>query len=209
MITFQTQRSATRPDKVFLYVFTILCCLMSTACYSDSSSANSNSPSLVKYARSQIGITTYYDPAYVKLSYPNGDVPIERGVCTDVVIRAYRKQGKDLQKLVHNDMKKAWSAYPKIWGLKSTDRNIDHRRVPNLQIFFQRHGKKLAITKNPTNYKAGDLVTWSVSGRPHIGIVSDKKTFRGIPKIIHNIGLGTQENDILFQYKITGHYRYR
>lgn len=164
-------------------------------------------PPLVESARSQIGVTTKYDPAYVSLDFPMGDVPMDRGVCTDVVVRAYRQQGKDLQALVNADMKQAWAKYPKIWGLKSTDSNIDHRRVPNLQVFFTRHGQSLDVTDNPADYKAGDLVTWDLSGRPHIGIVSNRAK-NGTPLIIHNIGVGTQENDILFRFKITGHYRY-
>lgn len=164
-------------------------------------------PPLVVAARSQIGVTTKYDPAYVALKFPMGDVPKYTGVCTDVVVRAYRQQGKDLQALVNADMKQAWAQYPKIWGLKSTDKNIDHRRVPNLRTFFTRHGKSLPVTNNPTDYKAGDLVTWDVSGRPHIGIVSNRSK-NGIPLIIHNIGVGTQEEDVLFRFNITGHYRY-
>ncbi len=165
-------------------------------------------PPLVKSAREQIGVTVLYDPAYVKLDFPMGDVPIERGVCTDVIIRAYRKQGKDLQALVNADMKKAWSKYPKNWGLKRPDKNIDHRRVPNLRVFFTRHGKSLGVSDKASDYKAGDVVTWSVSGRPHTGIVSNKVKKDGTPLIIHNIGRGTQEEDILFAFKITGHYRY-
>lgn len=166
-------------------------------------------PPLVVAARQQIGVTVHYDPAYVGLEFPMGDVPMDRGVCTDVVVRAYRKQGKDLQALVNGDMKKAWSHYPKIWGLKTTDKNIDHRRVPNLRVFFKRHGKSLKVSDNPKNYQAGDLVTWKVQGLPHIGIVSNRATQSGTPLIIHNIGAGTQENDILFRYPITGHYRYQ
>lgn len=159
---------------------------------------------LVKDARSQIGQTLLYDPAYSQLSYPMGDVSIVKGVCTDVVIRALRKQQIDLQQLVHEDMKKNFSAYPKKWGLKSTDKNIDHRRVPNLRTYFQRKGYEV---KNG-QYQAGDIVTWDLGkGLVHIGIVSDKKAFNGTPLIIHNIGRGTQENDILYRFKITGHYR--
>ncbi len=167
-------------------------------------------PPLVKSARKQIGVTVRYDPAYVKLDFPMGDIPMDRGVCTDVIVRAYRGQGKDLQVLVNADMKKAWNKYPKIWGLKRPDKNIDHRRVPNLQVFFKRHGKSLKVTNNPADYKAGDIVTWTVGQNlPHIGIVSNRrKKDSGTPLIIHNIGLGTQENDMLFDYKITGHYRY-
>lgn len=175
----------------------------------DSEPKPETAPALVAAARQQIGVTVRYDPAYTKLSFPNGDVPMDRGVCTDVVVRAYRDQGIDLQALVNADMKKAWGKYPKIWGLTRPDPNIDHRRVPNLQTFFTRHGTKLPVSDQGADYIAGDLVTWSVSGRPHIGIVSNRRLANNTPLIIHNIGRGTEENDILFQYPITGHYRYR
>lgn len=168
-----------------------------------------NSIKLVNDAKKQIGVTRYYDPAYVKLTFPMGDVPKDRGVCTDVVVRAYRKQGKDLQLLVNKDMKKAWRRYPKNWGLKRPDANIDHRRVPNLAVFFARNGKSLRVSKNKRNYKAGDIVTWRLaSNLPHIGIVSNNTDSKGTPLIIHNIGAGTQEENVLFKYKITGHFRY-
>lgn len=165
---------------------------------------------LVAAAQSQIGVTLSYDPRYEKLAYPGGDVPIERGVCTDVVVRAYRKLGIDLQQLVHQDMSKAWRAYPNPWKLKRPDRNIDHRRVPNLQTFFGRHGTTLAASANGADYKAGDLVTWMVPPRlPHIGIVAAEKSATGVPLVIHNIGSGTKMEDILFAFPITGHYRYQ
>ena len=165
-------------------------------------------PSIVTSAREQIGKTLIYDPKYVGLSYPNGDIPLSRGVCTDVVIRALRDSSKvDLQKEVHEDMKRAFSSYPKIWGAKSTDKNIDHRRVPNLKNYFKRKGYALAVTKNAKDYKAGDIVTCKVKGRPHIMIVSSKQTREGVPFIIHNIGWGTRENDDLFTYELDGHYR--
>jgi len=163
---------------------------------------------IVQAARTQIGQTTMYDPAYVGLKYPDGDVPLERGVCTDVIIRALRKgAGLDLQKLVHEDMKKAFAKYPKIWGLKKTDRNIDHRRVPNLSCYFERKGYSLGASKNKRDYLAGDLVACLVGKRPHIMIVSDKKAKDGTPLIIHNIGSGTKEENTLFAFKITGHFR--
>ncbi|MDO5770028.1 MAG: DUF1287 domain-containing protein [Psychrobacter sp.] len=165
-------------------------------------------PALVASARQQIGVTVRYDPAYSKLSFPNGDVPIDRGVCTDVVVRAYRSLGLDLQALVNADMKKAWDEYPKIWDLSQPDSNIDHRRVPNLQTFFARHDAKLPISDKGSDYLAGDLVTWKVLGRPHIGIVSNRRLANDTPLIIHNIGRGTEESDILFEYPISGHYRY-
>ena len=165
-------------------------------------------PRLPDIARRQIGVTVEYDGSYEKLSYPGGDVPIERGVCTDVVIRALRHLGFDLQKEVHEDMKKNFSHYPKRWGLKRPDRNIDHRRVPNLQTFFKRRGRSLPITDKAEDYKPGDLVTCLVGGNlPHIMIVSDRRNENGVPLIIHNIGYGTQEEDELFTFPLTGHYR--
>ena len=160
-------------------------------------------------AKKQIGITTSYDPTYRKLDFPRGDVPINTGVCTDVIIRAYRLQNIDLQQLLNHDMKSNWSSYPKTWGLKSTDKNIDHRRVPNLEVFFARHGQTLSIT-DKSSFQAGDVVTWRLpnGNLPHTGIVSDKAAADGTPLIIHNIGRGTQEENILFTYPITKHFRY-
>ena len=151
-----------------------------------------------------------YDPQYFSIAYPNGDVPANKGVCTDVVIRAYRKLNMDLQKEVHEDMLKNFKLYPKIWGLKNTDRNIDHRRVPNLQVFFSRKGQSLGISNDAQNYKTGDLVTWMINGKmPHIGIVTHVKTADGKRnKIVHNVGAGQVLEDCLFSYPITGHYRY-
>jgi len=151
-----------------------------------------------------------YDPTYFSIKYPNGDVPANKGVCTDVVIRAYRKMGIDLQKQVHEDMQQHFKLYPKIWGLKTTDPNIDHRRVPNLQVFFTRFGKSFSVTQNAQDYKTGDLVTWMIGGKlPHIGIVSHLKSHDGERNlIVHNVGSGQVLQDCLFAYKITGHYRY-
>ncbi len=153
-----------------------------------------------------------YDGAYISIGYPNGDVPSNMGVCTDVVIRSYRKLGTDLQKLVHEDIADNFSKYPskRIWGLTKPDKNIDHRRVPNLQIFFKRHGINLSISNNNNDYKSGDLVTWMLPGNlPHIGIVIDKiDPASGNPLIVHNIGRGPEIQDMLFSYEITGHYRY-
>ncbi|MBE6418419.1 MAG: DUF1287 domain-containing protein [Akkermansiaceae bacterium] len=166
---------------------------------------------LPEAARRQIGITVDYDPSYVTLSYPGGDVAQESGVCTDVVIRAMRLLGLDLQKAVHEDMKRNFSAYPsrKIWGLKRPDKNIDHRRVPNLQTYFNRRGWSVAITQNPADYLPGDIVTCMLMGDsiPHMMIVSDRKNKEGVPLVIHNIGGGTQEEDELFSFTLTGHYR--
>ena len=151
-----------------------------------------------------------YDPAYFTIKYPNGDVPKGSGVCTDVVIRAYRKLGIDLQKEVHLDMKANFNIYPKNWGLKHTDKNIDHRRVPNLMVFFKRFGKEKPITNNSYDYKAGDIVCWNLGGGiTHIGIVVNKKSADGNRNmIVHNIGNGQVMEDMLFDYKIIGHYTY-
>jgi uncharacterized protein len=168
------------------------------------------SPPLVAAARKQIGITTDYDPAYTRLAFPNGDVPRSKGVCTDVVIRAYRDAlGLDLQQLVNADMKRAFAAYPKRWGLKSTDRNIDHRRVPNLETFLTRQGARLPVSADVSAWQPGDIMTCLVGGNlPHIGIISDRKTLTGRHLVIHNIGRGTQEEDILFAFKLMGHFRW-
>ncbi len=151
-----------------------------------------------------------YDPSYFSIDYPNGDVPSDKGVCTDVVIRAYRKIGIDLQKNVHEDMKVNFGAYPKIWGLKTTDKNIDHRRVPNLMTYFKRKGAEKTISDKAKDYLPGDIVCWNLGGAiTHIGIVVDKKSKDGKRNlIVHNIGGGQVLADCLFDYKIIGHYRY-
>ena len=160
-------------------------------------------------ARSQEKVR--YDPTYFKIEYPNGDVPAEVGVCTDEVIRSYRKVGVDLQKEVHEDMKQNFSLYPKKWGLKKTDTNIDHRRVPNLMVFFERQGAALPVTDRAADYKPGDVVTWDLgNGLTHIGIVVNipSEADEGRLLIEHNIGAGPRIEDVLFNWKITGHYRY-
>jgi len=153
-----------------------------------------------------------YDGSYLAIDYPLGDVPKEIGVCTDVVIRSYRILGTDLQQLVHEDMKANFSQYPskRIWGLKRPDKNIDHRRVPNLRAFFKRHGKELPVSDNAQDYKPGNLVIWTLPGNlPHIGIVTEIiNPATGNPMIVHNIGSGPELEDMLFGYKITGHYKY-
>ena len=166
------------------------------------------SPILVA-ARSQIGKTVTYDPSYVGLSYPGGDVPIEKGVCTDVVVRALRDALKmDLQKLVHEDMKAAFSKYPNKWGLKKPDRNIDHRRVPNLRRYFERKGYSVGVSQKKEDYLPGDIVSCIVGGKlAHIMIVSDRKADNGVPLVVHNIGNGAKEEDCLFGFPTTGHYR--
>ncbi|HEV8700614.1 MAG TPA: DUF1287 domain-containing protein [Candidatus Polarisedimenticolia bacterium] len=159
-------------------------------------------------AYQQIGATLYYDGSYRSISFPGGDVPIERGVCTDVIVRAYRQAGIDLQLLVHQDMSRAFGSYPRLWGLSQPDPNIDHRRVPNLATFFRRNGQTVSVSYRPQDYRAGDLVTWRLaSGVPHIGIISDRLQ-DGNPLVVHNIGAGVQVEDVLFSYEITGHYRY-
>lgn len=152
-----------------------------------------------------------YDPAYFKIKYPNGDVPADKGVCTDVVIRAYRKLGTDLQREVHEDMKANFKLYPKNWGMKTTDSNIDHRRVPNLMVFFGRKGTKKAMTKKPEDYLPGDIVCWDLNGRQlHIGVVVNRKSGDGKRYlIVHNIGAGQVIEDVLFDWKIIGHYTYK
>ena len=155
-------------------------------------------------------VNVRYDPAYFKIEYPGGDIPPDKGVCTDVVIRAFRKLGIDLQQAVHEDMKKNFDKYPKNWGLSKPDTNIDHRRVPNLMKFFSRHGASLETEDLGSIYKPGDIVTWMLDNSLfHIGIVIDKKSADGErPLIVHNIGNGQEISDCLFKYKIIGHYRY-
>jgi uncharacterized protein YijF (DUF1287 family) len=152
-----------------------------------------------------------YDPSYFSIAYPNGDVPPDRGVCTDLVIRAYRNLGIDLQKEVHEDMKAHFQLYPKIWGLSKTDTNIDHRRVPNLMTFFQRRGAERPISRNTAHYNPGDIVCWDLgSGLTHIGIVVGQKSADGQRNlIVHNIGNGQVLADCLFDFKIIGHYFYQ
>lgn len=167
---------------------------------------------LAQAALEQTKTRVTYDGRYFKIPYPGGDIPAHLGVCTDVIIRAYRALGIDLQVAVHQDMKANFAKYPKLWNLKSPDANIDHRRVPNLQAFFTRHGESLPVTRNPDDYKTGDLVTWNLrtaGSLPHIGIVTAQRSQDGRrPLIVHNIGAGTVLEDMLFSYTITGRYRY-
>jgi len=163
---------------------------------------------LLSAATSQVGKTVRYDGTYRRLAYPGGDVPLETGVCTDVVIRAYRALGIDLQELVHADMRRAFGAYPGLWGATRPDPNIDHRRVPNLRTFLKRHGTVLPVTKRATDYRPGDIVTWRLPRNlPHIGLVT-AEIRDGRPLVVHNIGAGAQVEDMLFAYEITGRYRY-
>lgn len=164
----------------------------------------------VEGAIEQTKVTTGYDPSYVGIDFPGGDVPPETGVCSDVIVRAFRKAGIDLQKEVHEDMKRAWNAYPRKWGAGGPDTNIDHRRVPNLTTYFDRQGKSVAVTYDRTDYLPGDIVAWDLgNGVDHIGIVVNmwSETTQGY-LLVHNIGAGARMEDVLLQWRITGHYRY-
>ena len=155
-------------------------------------------------------MTRYYDGSYVRLAYPGGDVPVERGVCSDVVIRAMRAAGVDLQQAVHEDMRRNFAAYPALWGLRRPDRNIDHRRVPNLETWLRRAGHALPATGRASDYLPGDLVSWRLpGGLPHIGVVSDRRARDGSgrPLVVHNIGAGAQVEDVLLAWPPVGHFR--
>ncbi len=169
-------------------------------------------PRLVEAARAQTRSPVRYDGAYVKIAYPWGDVPGDTGVCTDVLVRAYRQMGFDFQQMMHEDMRQAFSYYPsaEIYGLKEPDPNIDHRRVVNMEAFLERHAQNLTPTRNPQDYQPGDIVSWRISGtQPHMGIVSDKRDERtGVPYVIHNIGAGVKEENMLFLSPPVGHYRF-
>jgi uncharacterized protein YijF (DUF1287 family) len=175
-----------------------------------SANAQTFSDSLGKAAMELTKQNVTFDPAYFVIDYPGGDVPADKGVCTDVIIRAYRLLGIDLQKEIHEDMKANFAKYPNNWGLSRPDKNIDHRRVPNLKTFFSRHGRVLKITNNPDDYKPGDIVCWDIGrGLKHIGIVTSLKSADGKrPLIVHNIGAGQVAEDMLFKFTITGHFRY-
>ncbi|MGX5841218.1 DUF1287 domain-containing protein [Mesorhizobium sp. ArgA1] len=192
--------------------FGLLCLAAPAALAQDRQAVPDWRGKLVKAAREQIGVTTLYDPTYVRLGYPGGDVAPDRGVCTDVVVRAYRRAfNLDLQKLVHEDMAANFAAYPKTWGLKATDRNIDHRRVGNLAAFFGRKGVSLAVSEEPADFQPGDLVTQMLPGNlPHIVIVSSDRSadVPERPLVIHNIGAGARQEDTLFAFRQTGHYRF-
>lgn len=187
-------------------LFAVILCLFATPAFADGAKS---ALALVAAARAQIGVTLIYDPSYRQIAYPMGDVAVERGVCSDVVIRAFRAIGIDLQQELHRDMKRHFAAYPKSWGLSAPDPNIDHRRVPNLATWFTRQGDAVAAGDDPAAYLPGDIVAWALgSGRPHIGIVSDRRSEDGArPLVIHNIGWGAREEDALFEYRITGHFR--
>ena len=189
-----------------------LLCLTAPALAQEKPAAPDWRSRLVEAAREQIGVTTFYDPTYVRLDYPGGDVAPDRGVCTDVIVRAYRRAfNLDLQKLVHEDMAANFAAYPKTWGLKATDRNIDHRRVGNLAAFFARKGVSLPTSEDLADFQPGDLVTQMLPGNlPHIVIVSSERSadVPERPLVIHNIGAGARQEDTLFAFRQTGHYRF-
>lgn len=167
---------------------------------------------LARAAEGQVGVTLHYDPAYVRLAYPNGDVPAERGVCSDVVVRAFRNGAKiDLQRRLHEDMRANFARYPSLWGLRKPDTNIDHRRVPNLRRYFERQGKSLPVTARASDYRPGDIVSWTLpNGLAHIGVVSSHRSSSdpARPLVVHNIGAGAKEEDVLFAWTQTGHYRW-
>lgn len=165
---------------------------------------------LAAAAADRVGRGVLYDGAYRRIAYPMGDVAPDRGVCTDLVIRAYRALGVDLQEKVHLDMRRAFRRYPKAWGLRRPDPNIDHRRVLNLETYFARAGAKLPPSDDPKDYRPGDLVSYRLAdGRPHIAVVSDRIGHSGRPMIVHNIGWGPSVDDTLFAYRIIGRFRYR
>ena len=196
---------------IYLFLFVIL----SATTESKGQLQSINKQFAIQLSDSAISIINpniIYDPSYFGIKYPNGDVPKNKGVCTDVIIRVYRKLGIDLQKEVHEDMKSHFSLYPNLkkWGMTKTDSNIDHRRVPNLEVFFERKGKKLTISKNANEYKTGEIVTWMINGKlPHIGIVTNHKSADGKRNlIVHNVGGGQILEDCLFSYTIVGHFKY-
>jgi len=187
-------------------LLTVIICLFAAPVSADGAKS---ALALVAAARSQVGVTLIYDPSYRQIAYPMGDVAPERGVCSDVVIRAFRAIAIDLQADLHRDMKRHFAAYPKSWGRSAPDSNIDHRRVPNLATWFTRQGYALGVSDDPAAYRPGDVVAWALdNGRPHVGIVSDRRSGDGArPLVIHNIGWGAREEDVLFEYRITGHFR--
>ena len=196
-----------------IYLFLFLISFLPTE--SKGQLQTTNKPFTAKLSDAAIAIidpNIIYDPSYFAIKYPNGDVPKNKGVCTDVVIRSYRKLGIDLQKEVHEDMKSHFSLYPNLkkWGMTKTDSNIDHRRVPNLEIYFARKGTKLVVSKNAKDYKTGEIVTWLINNKlPHIGIITNRKSVDGKRNlIVHNVGNGQVLEDCLFSYTIVGHYKY-
>ncbi|WP_237466188.1 DUF1287 domain-containing protein [Vibrio stylophorae] len=193
------------------YLLALLCFIFSINVSANANPVADPGKALSDAALERTKALVIYDPAYVAIDYPNGDVPAYTGVCSDVVIRSYRKLGIDLQRLVHEDMRAHFTQYPakRIWGQSKPDANIDHRRVPNLETYFQRQGASLAITQRAQNYLPGDVVSWMFPGnKPHIGIVVSQKSSDGTPLIVHNIGWGPRLENVLFAYPIVGHFRY-
>jgi uncharacterized protein YijF (DUF1287 family) len=191
-------------------VIAILSCALALSVLAQQSNTRTDfTKKLVAAAVARTKHNVRYEPAYIRIPYPGGDVPSDTGVCTDEIIRIYRTLGIDLQKLVHEDMSRRFSRYPKKWGKKQPDSNIDHRRVPNLATFFEFNGEKLPITRNDADYQPGDIVTWDLGGGvPHIGMVVDQQRVAGRYMIEHNIGAGPKIEDVLFSWEITGHFRY-
>jgi hypothetical protein len=200
--------------KRFYFRVQFICFLGLLSVLSCSEQASAQPSFYKQLAQSAVTLTAdevTYDPSYFTISYPNGDVPAHKGVCTDVIIRAYRKMGIDLQRLVHEDMRKRFNEYPQKWGLKGPDKNIDHRRVPNLMCFFDRYGEKKTLAAQASAYVPGDIVCWDLgNGLLHIGLISDVASADGKRyQVVHNIGSGQVLEDCLFQYTIIGHYRYK
>ncbi len=199
------------------YLIISLVAISCTACQQENPSGaftnNTENHSSNKLAQAAIELTkgpyVTYDPTYQSIPYPNGDVAPDRGVCADVVVRAFRAVGLDLQQLIHEDIKANFHVYPKKWGLRAPDPNIDHRRVPNLMTWFERHSQSLSTAENINEYLPGDVVAWELSdGRPHIGMVVDGFGANGWPLVVHNIGNGQEKANVLFSWKVVGHYRY-
>lgn len=184
-----------------------IACVLSLLFLAATSAIASVHGAIARAAAGQVGVTTLYDPSYVGLAYPGGDVPLERGVCADVVVRAFRAAGVDLQVEVHEDMKRNFAAYPRNWGLRRTDRNIDHRRVPNLMKYFERKGKSLPLD---AAYEPGDVVAWRLpNGLHHIGVVAEARAPGARHRaVVHNIGAGARSEDVLYAFQILGHYRW-
>jgi uncharacterized protein YijF (DUF1287 family) len=187
----------------------VFCLVLSGNLLSDSTGADSIDK-IIENAIWQTTVTTLYDPAYRRMEYPGGDLPIERGACSDVIIRAFRSAGIDLQKEIHEDMEKSFDLYPRKWGLIKTDTNIDHRRVHNIMTFLNRQKKSVPVSHQEQDYEPGDIVTWNLPGNiDHIGIVTDVRVADSERyMVVHNIGAGAKLEDVLFEFEITGHFRY-
>ena len=190
----------------------LLAVLLGSAAAAAHSSTAPSGEAIASAASAQVGVTLSYDPAYTRIGYPGGDLPIDRGVCTDVVVRAFRAVGVDLQVLVHEDMRAHFRDYPDKWHMSRTDSNIDHRRVPNLQRYFARQQRAVPVSASASDYQAGDVVSWRLpKGLDHVGVVSARRSGAGAdsrPLVVHNIGRGAREEDVLFAWPQTGHYRW-